>query len=388
VPRFPDFSSHASTLSDQLYSPLVARARASGRMIHPLHVGDTFREPYEGARAESVRTANHPMAHAYAPVQGEACLREAFARHLAKTRDVRLSPDELQVTAGATSGIAVVAQTILDVGDEVIVPAPYWPLLRGVIAARGARPIEVPFFDRLDDADFDPEAALENAITERTVALYLNAPNNPTGTSLTVDQLESVLRVATKHDLWILFDEAYEDLAWNRPCEPAFRRDDIRDRSIVLHTLSKSHGLAGARIGFFHGSDRVMPALRGMQMHLAYCAPRPMQFAATRALDDGYAWVEETRALYAGGARRTAAAFGTRVPDGGTFVFADVSRFIDPNARDATSFLEACADRGVLLTPGTVSGRDYARFVRICFTSVPPDALDDALAAMADVLRK
>lgn len=388
MPRLPGFSSHAAGLSDQLYSPLVARARASGRTIHPLHIGDTFREPFPGAMAEQVRGAEHPLSHAYPPVQGEPVLREAFARHLTARRGVSLDPAALQVTAGATSGIAAVVQTLLDVGDEVLVPAPYWPLLRGVIAARGAVPVEVPFFDRLADPGFDPEQALESAITERTAALYLNSPNNPSGVALDRAQLDAALRVAIRHDLWIVFDEAYADLTWSGALEAPYLDPAIRERSVVLHTLSKSHGLAGARIGFLHGAERVTPALRGMQMHLAYCAPRPMQFAAARALDEGQGWVEETRALYADGARRTAEVLGARIPDGGTFVFVDVGRFLPEGARDCMPFLEACADRGVLLTPGSVSGSDYARFARICFTSVAPPALADALSAIAEVVSR
>lgn len=388
MPRAPQISPHAEGLTDSLYSPLVERAKASGRPIHPLHIGDTFREPFEGARVDRLDPQSTPMMHAYAPVQGEPSLRAEFAEHLARTRGLSIEPDALQVTAGATSGVAIAIHTLLDVGDEVLLPAPFWPLVRGVIESRGAVPVEIPFFDRLRDPGFDLEAVLERAITSKTAAIYVNSPNNPTGATLTKAELDAVVGVAMRHGLWILADEAYMDLAFDGPPPPWFAEPEVARRTVTLYTLSKSHGIAGARIGFLTGPERVTRALRGMQMHLAYCAPRPMQHLAVAALRDGYGWVEETRALYARGAELTARAFGAPTPRGGTFLFADVSRLLPEGAEDSTPFLEACADRGVLLTPGSVSGSAYERFVRVCFTSVSPTQLASALDALADLTRE
>lgn len=388
MPRAPQISPHAEGLTDQLYSPLADRARASGRPIRPLHIGDTFREPFEGARVDRLRSEAVPMMHAYAPVQGEHELRAAFSEHLLRTRGLRVSPDALQVTAGATSGFAVAIHTLLDVGDEVLLPAPYWPLVRGVVAGRGAVPVEIPFYDRIGSADFDVEAELERRITHKTAAIYVNSPSNPTGVVLGREQLAAIVNVAERHGLWILADEAYMDLAFDETPPPWFAEPEVARRTVTLYTLSKSHGIAGARIGFMTGPERVTRALRGMQMHLAYCAPRPMQYLAIAALREGYGWVEETRRLYARGAELTARAFGAPTPRGGTFLFADVSHLLPAGATSSTPFLEACADRGVLLTPGTVSGTTYERFVRVCFTSVPPTELASALDAISDLTQR
>lgn len=387
MPRAHAISSFADGLTDQLYSPLLERARASGRPVQPLHIGDTFRGPFEGARVEALSSTAHPDMYMYAPVQGELALREAFAEHLAHTRGVHWRADDVQVTAGATSGIAIAVHTLLDAGDEVLLPAPFWPLVRGVITSRGAVAVEIPFFDRVEDPTFDVEAAFEKHVTPRTAAIYLNSPNNPTGASISREQLDAIARVAHRHELWVISDEAYQDLAWDGVPPAPFDHPKLRERCLTLHTLSKSHGLAGARIGFLNGPERIMRALRGMQMHLAYCAPRPMQHAAVAALREGSAWVEETRRLYRDAAQRTAGAFGVAPPRAGTFLFLDASRWLDPSEPDCSSFLRACADRGVLLTPGSVSGRDYARWVRVCFTAVGSDDLRAALEALNDVIR-
>ncbi|MFC1706008.1 aminotransferase class I/II-fold pyridoxal phosphate-dependent enzyme, partial [Planctomycetota bacterium] len=184
MPRHPRCASTVSSLSRTVYSTLAAKARQREGPCFPLHVGDTWLEPYPAARAEAQRTAEHPHLHTYAPVGGEPVLRDAIARRLLRDHDVELDAGCLQVVSGATVGLSVVCQALLDPGDEVLIPTPYWPLIRGTVASRGAVPVEVRFWERLSDTGFDAVAALEAAVTNRTAALYVNSPNNPTGSIL------------------------------------------------------------------------------------------------------------------------------------------------------------------------------------------------------------
>jgi N-succinyldiaminopimelate aminotransferase len=278
---------------------------------------------------------------------------------------------------------------LLAPGDEVLLPSPFWPLSRGIMATKGAVPVQVPFYTRLDEPGFDPEAALESAVTDRTVALYINTPHNPTGSVLSKPTIDAMLRVAERHDLWVLCDEAYEEIYFEgEPPEAIWKRPEIRDRAIAFHTLSKSHGMAGARVGFTHGPEAVMGAIAGMQTFHTYCAPRPMQLAATKALRLGGPWVEQSRALYREAGYRAADALGVPRPGGGTFLFVNVSEHVEPGDADCGAFLERCADEGVLLTPGRSCGADYAKWVRLCFTAVPPADLAEALAKLAPVFRR
>ena len=386
MPRFPRVSSTTDSLRDSVFSRLAARAKERGGTIHPLHVGDTWLEPLEAARAEAQRTESTPRLHNYAPVQGEPKLLDAIVRHVDRRAGVTLDRELVQVMSGATAGLGVVADALLEPGEEVLIPAPFWPLIRGTVRRRGGRAIEVPFFDRLADPGFDPEAALEAAITPRTVALYVNTPHNPTGAMLPNRALDAIGRVAARHDLWIWSDEVYEDL-WltERPPEPVWTRPDFRSRAIVVHSLSKAYGLAGARVGFAHGPAEAMVAIRGVQTFSTYCAPRPMQLGAARALDEGGPWLAEARRLYRAAAEKTAATFGVPRPDGGTFLFVDLRPFLR-DGEDGMGFLERCLEAGVLLTPGAASGTDYEHWARVCFTSVAPDALDDALARLRGVI--
>lgn len=388
MPRFPSPSFTTASLSSGVFSALAERARHHAGTVYPLHVGDTWREPWEGARAEHQTTAETPLLHTYAPVQGEPRLLAAAREKIFARTGRAIDPEALCAVSGATSGISVVVQTILDPGDEVLLPAPFWPLIRGIIASRGAVPVQIPIWDRLGTAGFDLEAALEAAVTERTTALYLNSPHNPTGGMLSPDEAAVFARVARRHDLWVISDEVYEDLYYGESApEPLWAREDLVDRSIAVHSLSKAYGYAGARVGYAHGPLAVMKAVRATQTHQVYCAPRPMQLGAAKVLAHGDAWLDETRALYREAAHKTARAFGVAAPAGGTFLFVDASPWLSDAEGDATPFLFRCLDTaGVLLTPGASSGEAYARWVRVCFTSVAPDVLTEALTRLGPIL--
>ncbi len=386
MPRFPQTARSASGLSDRVFSRLAARAKDHPGPVYPLHVGDTWMEPFHLAMAEAQRTADHPRLHNYAPVQGQPELLEAIIEHLSRRGQQLIDPDSIQVTSGATAGLSVVIDSLVDPGDEVLLPAPFWPLIRGIIEKRGARAVQVPFFDSALGEGFDAEAVLEAAVTERTTAIYVNTPHNPTGAVLPDRVIAAIAAVAERHDLWIISDEVYEEIYYGgmQPA-PVWARADYQRRCVAVHSVSKAYGLAGARVGWAHGPEAAMRAIRGVQTFSTYCAPKPMQLGAARALRDGSAWLAEARASYASAAALTAELLGIRKPDGGTFVFFDVAARVR-EGEDGLGVLERCLDAGVLLTPGSASGRDYGSWIRLCFTSVPPDQLREALERIAPIV--
>ena len=387
MPRHPRAAGTTESLRTYVFSTMRQRILEHPGPLYRLHIGDTWLEPLEAARAEAQRTAEHPGLHRYPPVHGLPELLDAAQAKVKRRTGVDVPRTDLQVTAGATGGISVVCQALLDPGDEVLIPAPFWPLIRGVVASRGAVPVQVPFYDRLADPTFDVEAALERAITPRTTALYLNVPNNPTGAVLSPDATDAIARVAARHQLWVLSDEVYEDLWYgDAPPRPIWTQDALFERSVVIHSMSKAYGLAGARVGYVHGPSEAMRSIRAVQTFQAYAASRPMQLGSARALDQGDAWLAQTRAAYRRAAARASAALGLPAPAGGTFLFFDASPWLDDGDADAVPFLHRCMDRGVVLTPGASSGDAYLRWARICFTSVGPEELDAALAILHDLM--
>lgn len=388
MPRHPKCSPTSAELSSSIFSALRARARSVPGTVHALHVGDTWREPPASARCETLTTAANPLVHAYPPVHGEPELLDVLQPRLSARAGRDVAREAIQVVAGATGGLSVACQAMLDPGDEVIVPTPCWPLITGIVASRGAVPVQAPVMTRLAEPGFDLEAALERLVTPRTAAIYLNTPHNPTGSILTDEHVGAVARVAQRRSLWVLCDEVYDELRLDgRPAAPAaWARPDLRQRAIAVHSISKSHGMAGCRIGWLHGPQEAVTAIRAVFTQQAYAAARPMQRLAARALVTGDAWLAESRALYAQAASRAAGVLGVPVPQAGTFLFTDARRFFR-DGEDCAGFLTRCLEAGVLLTPGVACGRDFESSVRLCFTSVGPLALDDALSRLRSVIR-
>lgn len=383
--RHPSVSPSALSLSDRVYSAHAGRARASSGRVFPLHVGDTYLDPIPSARAEAQRTADHPRLHNYAPVQGEPELLDAIQRRLLARTGEKVARELVQVMLGATGGFAVIADALFDPGDEVVILAPFWPLIRGIVASRGAVPVEVPFFDRLAQPGFDPEATVERVITDRTVALYVNTPHNPTGRVLSDEVVAALARSCRRHGLWVLADEVYEELDYGGAKPPFWLRAGLPERTVSTYSVSKSYAMAGARVGYTVGPATAMEAVRGVQTFRTYCAPRPMQFAAARALTEGDEWLAETRRLYAAAGAKAAGVLGLPPPEGGTFLFFDASRHFRAG-ETLQGFLDRCLAAGVLLTPGTAAGSAYTTWVRLCYTAVPPADLDEALVCLAGVL--
>jgi N-succinyldiaminopimelate aminotransferase len=385
MPRFPETAPSSHSLSDGVFGKLVQRA-ASTQRVYSLHVGDTYLEPLDVARAEAQLSGSIPRLHNYAPVQGEPELLRAIVRKVQKRSGVTVDPACLQVMAGATGAMGVICNTLLETGDEVIIPAPFWPLMRGAVRARGGTPIEVPLYTRLDEPGFDPVAAIEAALTPRTCAIYLNTPHNPTGRVLSERAIAGIAQLAEQHRLWIISDDVYEDV-WFGAHEPPslFARPDLEARTIATHSVSKAYALAGARVGYTHGPREVMDVIRGVQTFYSYCAPRPMQFGAALALDRGDDWLANMRTLYGRAGRMAARALEIPEPEGGTFLFFDLKPFLRPS-ETLTEVLERCLDGGVMLTPGTACGTDYGTWARLCFTTVPEAELEQALACLRAVL--
>lgn len=389
MPRYPSPARSADGLSPAVYSSLLSLAEESGREVFALNVGDTYLEPPHAARVQRLADAPHPGLHRYADVRGEPALLDAIVADHAR-RGLPVERERVQVTAGGTSGLDIAARTLLDPGDELILLAPYWPLIRGIVRATGAQPVELPLFTELRKPGFDLRAALEGARTARTAAIYVNSPNNPTGVVLREAEIAVIAAFAEEHGLWVLCDEAYERLAFER--EPGARvpavwtHPVLQERAVVMHTFSKSFGLAGARVGYLHGPAQAMQRIAGLSTFTSYCAARPMQLAAARALSpESDAWLGEARARYRAAAEQTAKALRVPVPEGGTFVFFNTRPYLR-DGEEPEALLERCARAGVVLTPGVVAGAAYRSWARLCFTCVPPSVLTRALATLQRLL--
>jgi N-succinyldiaminopimelate aminotransferase len=361
-----------------VFSPVAARLADLRTLVCPLHVGDTWLQPFAGSRMEDLREAEHPDLHRYSETQGLPELISALVEKLRARNRIACERESVLVTAGATGALGAAVGMCSAPGEEVLVLAPFWPLIRGIVQAFRATPVEVPFYDRVDSAEA-AVAAVRERITRRSVALYVSTPSNPTGRVLPARWLEALAELARREGLWLISDEVYEDYVYRGEHVSIARF--APERTLTAFSFSKAFGMAGNRTGYLVGPPAAVAQALKISTHTFYAAPTAGQLAGLRALRDGAAWVESARAGYRATGDRVAEMLGVAAPEGGTFLFLDVSQRLD--ARGIWGFLEDCLDDGVALAPGPSCGEAYPGWVRLCFTAAAPEAVLEAARKLA-----
>ena len=378
MPRPPKIAPSVAAMPGAVYSPLGARIAERQGPVYALHVGDTWRDPFAGGRMQDLAQDAHPGVHRYTPTQGIAPLVDAIVEKVRATNRIACERDAVLVTGGATAGLSHAVGALVDPGDEVLILAPFWPLIRGIAQSWRATPVEVPFFDRIFALD-DAIAALDARRSERTVALYVSTPSNPSGRVLPAAWLEAFAEWARRHDLWLLSDEVYEQILYRG--EHVSLARFAPERTVTAFSFSKTYGMAGYRCGYLVGPPAVIAEAHKLHTHSTYSAPTPAQLAALAALREGDAWLAETRAYYRQAGDDAAQVLGVPAPEGSTFLFLDVRERLDQ--RGMLGFLEDVFEDGVVLSPGASSGRDYEGFARLCFTAMPPGEVARAVRLLA-----
>ncbi|HVO50084.1 MAG TPA: pyridoxal phosphate-dependent aminotransferase [Thermoanaerobaculia bacterium] len=368
MPRPPDAAPAAAALRGNPYSSLLDRMAMHPGEVFPLHVGDTWRAAPAGCRPEEL-PPGLPGINRYTDVRGLPELRDAIAARASARTGVPVARANVLVTGGATAGLMAAVAALVAPGEEVLLLGPRWPLIEGHVRLAGATPVEIPLF--MGDLTPDGAAAAVRArITEKTAAIYVNTPSNPTGRVLSPATVDALARVAREANLWLIADEVYELYAYAGPHRPAYGA--APERTIAAHSLSKAWGLAGARCGWLVGPEAALSEIVKFGAHTIYSAPTASQHAALRILaGGGDAWVAEARAEYEATGREAARRLGVPAPEGGTFLFLDVAHALD--GRGLGGLLEDVAGYGLVLAPGTSFG-PYPTHVRLCYTAVPPDA--------------
>jgi len=354
----------------------------------PLHLGDTYRLPPEAARLDRVATRMPREQYGYVNPNGLEELRAAVAERCAREGLPGLDANHVHVTAGGSNALYVTVATWVQPGDEVLVCAPFWPMIKGMVQAVGGVPIEVPFYPAVRRGE-DLCTLLGRYVTPRTVAVYVTNPNNPCGTVLQPAQVQEVANFAQAHGLWVIADEAYHHYVYEGSRHVFLASlPGMSERTATIFTVSKSYALAGTRVGFIVGSPKWLDVARRVFTHAVYNVPMFSQLTALAAIEEGEPWIEETRAIYATAAdtvRRTRdAEFGPA--QGGGYVFADLAG--DLAGKPAMAYLLELLREGVCISPGDAFGSEFGNHVRVCFTSVPQATLEIAIGKMNRSLQR
>ena len=221
----------------------------------------------------------------YTNVNGILPLREAICKKFKKDNGLIYKPSQIVVSTGAKQSLANVFLAILNPGDEVIVPNPYWVSYPELIGLADGKAVFVES-DETSSYKFTKEN-LEKVVTEKTKAIILNTPNNPTGTIYNKEELIEIAEFAKKHDLIIVSDEMYEKLIYDgeKHVSIASVSDDAYERTIVINGLSKSYAMTGWRLGYCGASEKIAKLMTNIQSHMTSNVCSITQYAAVEALN-------------------------------------------------------------------------------------------------------
>lgn len=221
----------------------------------------------------------------YTNVNGILPLREAICRKFKDDNNLSYNPSQIVVSTGAKQSLANAFLAILNPGDEVIVPSPYWVSYPELIGLADGKAVFVNS-DKKFDYKFTKEN-LEEVVSEKTKAIILNTPNNPTGTVYSKDELMEIAEFAKKYNLIIVSDEMYEKLIYDgeKHISIASISQDAYERTIVINGLSKSYAMTGWRLGYCGASEKIAKLMTNIQSHMTSNVCSITQYAAIEALN-------------------------------------------------------------------------------------------------------
>lgn len=306
----------------------------------------------------------------YSNGRGEPQVLRALSAMYSKRTGRHVSPSQFLFLPGTQTALYVAFMGVIDLGDEVLLPDPYYATYEGVIAAAGGIPVPV----RTDpDRGFHLSAEdLRKKITPKTRALLLNTPGNPTGTVFSADEIARIGALCREHDLWIVSDEVYATLTYgNTVFVSPFDDKALEPRTVVVSSVSKSHAMPGFRCGWIAASEEFCAQVLPLSETILFGSQPFLEDATAFALDNYFPEVEKmkvdyekrARALIAGlaGAKTVSA----RMPEGGMFVMVDVRKTGLSGDEFARRLL---AEEAVVTMPGESFGEGGSGHLRVALT--------------------
>ena len=380
--RLVQIPSRILTLELPPFDPLNIRAaqlRASGHDV--ISLGQAL--PFYPPPASAVRAAQGALeradVHGYSTDPGRPSLRRALAERLREHVRIDCGPDDLLITAGANHAFTTALTTLVSAGDEVVLPAPYFTNHQMAIQAAGAIAIEAPVADRESyNVTWDDIAP---ALTERTRAVVLCNPSNPTGAPVNAAAGTRIVSELARRDILVISDETYMHFVYGDEHWSAASVSDWRRNVILVGTFSKSFAMMGWRIGYMLADAPVCTQATKVQDAMIICAPTISQIAAEAAVRDDWDYPRRFHADLLERRRRlsdalTRCAAMSWVPtQGGFFAFVRIDGCTDSNAL-ALRLLE---ETHVVTIPGTSFGQSGEGCLRLSFGSVDSDALAEAV---------
>lgn len=334
----------------------------------------------------------------YTPASGMPELKKAICEKFLNENGLEYQPSQIVVSSGAKSSLYHAICAIVNNGDEVILPSPYWLTYPELVALAGGETVYVRC-ERENGYKMTAEQ-LEKAITPKTKCVIINSPNNPTGAVYSEEELRKIASVVEKHGLYVISDEIYEKLVYGgeKHYSIACVNDYMKNHTVVINGVSKSFAMTGWRIGYFAAPNDIAQAASSMQSHTASNPCSISQYASVEALTseksiDFIASMQKTfdeRRRYM---VKTLCAMQNVIciePKGAFYVFADVSACYGKSYKGtkisgSLSFAECALDKGVAVVPGVAFGDDDC--IRLSY-AVSMDDIKEGLIRLEEFIKE
>ncbi len=325
----------------------------------------------------------------YTPVPGYKELREAIANKYREENKFEINYEEVIVTHGAQYALMLTMLTLLNPGDEILIPDPYYPSYYSQAVLTGAVPVFIPTFEK--DGFKVRSENIERKITKRTKSLILNTPNNPTGAVLEKDDLEEISKVVIKNDLIVISDEAYETMLYDNKkhfCIANF--PGMKERTITINSFSKRYAMTGWRVGYAVATKEIIRNMMKISGNNLSCPCSVSQQAAIAALKSSSNIIKKMNLEYE--KRRNfivtelnkIKGISCKKPEGAFYVFVNIK---ETGRSSEQIYDELLTKGGVVVIPGSAFGKQGEGYIRIAYT-LPIDKLGKALDRIKKVIQK
>ncbi|WBU36948.1 pyridoxal phosphate-dependent aminotransferase [Homoserinibacter sp. YIM 151385] len=365
--------------------------KAAGRPVISFAAGEPDFATPEHIVEAAAAAVHDPRNHRYTPAAGLPELREAIAAKTARDSAWAVEPSQVVVTNGGKQAVYQAFATLLDPGDEVLVPTPFWTTYPEAIALAGGTPVEV--FAGSEQEYLVTVEQLEAARTPRTKVLLFVSPSNPTGSVYSPEQTAAIGAWAEEHGLWVISDEIYQNLTYDgvRAASIVEATPALADRTILVNGVAKTYAMTGWRVGWMVGPADAIKAASNLQSHLSSNVSNVSQRAAIAALTGPQEPVAEMLAAF--DRRRRAIVEGlnaidgirTPTPTGAFYVYPDVSGLLGREwaGRTPSTSLELAdlvlEEAEVAAVPGEAFGP--SGFLRFSY-ALGDDALAEGVARL------
>jgi aspartate/methionine/tyrosine aminotransferase len=306
----------------------------------------------------------------YTASAGRIELREAICRRLQEDFQLTVRPEDILVTAGAAEAIYIGLMSVLNPGDEVLIPQPMYVYYEGYATLGGARPVIIPL---REESGFLLKAKdVEKSLTDKTRLLILNSPHNPTGQVFEQGDLLEIANLAVKHDLIVVADDIYSTILYDRvQFFPIAKAPGMKERTLIVGSFSKSYAMDGWRIGYLIAPRELINGALKMHQHILSCPNTFVQVGAEAALNGSQDCVKAMVAEFDRRRRLLMSCLDTMKipyirPRGAFYIFPNISKF-GMNSEQFSDFLLEKAH--VAVVPGSAFGSMAEGFVRISYAT-------------------